>query len=381
MVKQLVIHLGDRKTGSTAIQDALVAGAIQSPDASIFYPTGNNHIPLAKTLSFRALAGQRVERFSRLAKRIARSDADIAVISAEHFESVDPLALQDALEEFFPDLRGKTRLLAYVRPHADRLVSNYAETIKLGHFDGDLDAYHTMRLTKKPLHYTERFTRWRETFQDAFTLRPFVRTSLTGGDIVEDFAQYLFGDTPHQVESGAPSNPSMSLEDLAMMRLLQSRIGKDPNMRKFQISLGKTLGTLIQGSTETAQKQTKLALHTDLAKAVETAYLEDAQALDSAFFAPETPMKDALLAARSKAVKAPQSIAAEDHLSPEAIRMVDIWAGLLTSRNAPNGTALREILKDGPRAAPQKSPKGPKNKGPAKPLAEDFNEDDLLDLF
>ncbi|WP_069301111.1 hypothetical protein [Neptunicoccus sediminis] len=381
MVKQLVIHLGDRKTGSTAIQDALVAGAIQSPESSIFYPTGNNHIPLAKTLSMKALASQRDQRFGKLAKRIARSDADIAVISAEHFESVDPLALRDALERFFPDLRGRTRLLAYVRPHADRLVSNFAESVKLGHFDGDLDAYHAMRLTRKPLQYTERFTRWRETFGDAFTLRPFVRKTLTGGDIVEDFAQFLFGDTPHQVESGAPSNPSMSIQDLAMVRHLQNRLGSAPNMRKFKISLGKTLGTLLSEAPEQPVDHTKPALHAGLVEAVETAYREDAQALDSAFFAPATPMEDALMAARSKAVAAPQSVDAKDHLSQQALRMVEVWAGLLTSRAASDGAALREILKDGPRAASQKTKEGAKNKTPEKNSVEDFNEDDLLDLF
>ncbi|GGA29644.1 hypothetical protein [Neptunicoccus cionae] len=381
MVKQLVIHLGDRKTGSTAIQDALVAGAIQSPDASIFYPTGNNHIPLAKTLSVKALASQRDQRFGKLAKRIHRSDADIAVISAEHFESVDPAALQEALKEFFPDLLGRVRLLAYVRPHGDRLVSNYAEAIKLGHFDGDLDAYHAMRLEKRPLQYTPRFNRWRETFGSSFTLRPFVRGALVNGDIVADFAEFLLGDTPHQLADSPQSNPSMSLEDLAMMRLLQSRIAAVPNSTKFQVSLGKTLGTLLAEAPEQPANHTKLALHADLAEAVQEAYLADAQALDQAFFAPETPMKDALLAARSKAVKAPQSIAAEDHLSPEAIRMVDIWAGLLTSRKAPNGSALREILKDGPRAAKGTGPKGGGAKNQKTTGDQEFNEDDLLDLF
>lgn len=381
MVKQLVIHLGDRKTGSTAIQDALVAKAIQSPDARIFYPTGNNHIPLAKTLSVKALASQRDQRFGKLAKRIHRSDADIAVISAEHFESVDPVALQEALKEFFPDLLGRVRLLAYVRPHADRLVSNYAEAVKLGHFNGDLAAYHTMRLDKKPLNYTPRFTRWRDTFGSIFTLRPFVRSALVNGDIVADFAEFLLGDTPHQLAASPQSNPSMSLEDLAMMRLLQSRIAALPNGTKFQVSLGKTLGTLLAEAPERPANHTKPALHKALAEAVQQSYLADAQALDQAFFAPDTPMENALVAARDKAVDTPQSIAAEDHLSAEAIRMVELWAGLLTSRNAPNGSALREVLKDGPRAAKANGPKqgGPKHQ--KKTGDQEFNEDDLLDLL
>lgn len=421
MVKQLVIHLGDRKTGSTAIQDALAAGAITCPTARIFYPATTNHIPLAKTLSVKSLAPQRDMRFTKIAQRIAKSDADIAVISAEHFEVVNPSLLQETLTRYFPDLAGNIRLIAYVRPHADRLVSNYAEAVKLGQFTGDLHSYHSQRLEKKPLHYTKRFSRWRDVFGAAFTLRPFVRKTLAGGDIVQDFAQFLLGDAPHSVKASPPSNPSMSLQDLAMVHHLQSRISAQPNMSKFQVSMGKSLGQLLAAARDTTQEPPhppiKLAIHADLAKAVQTAYQDDARTLDGAFFAPNTPMQDALQSSRDTAVAAPQSIAVADHLSPAAIRMVDVWAGLLCSQSVANGALLRETLKTGPQAVAksgksggakqQAGQKGPANKGPANKTAgkkgagkkglgkkgagnkgkkagkpqKEFNEDDLLDLF
>ncbi|MDR6267633.1 hypothetical protein [Roseobacter sp. N2S] len=396
MVKQLVLHLGDRKTGSTAIQDALAAGHITSPTTQIFYPATTNHIPLAKTLSVKSLSPQRDMRFTKIAKRIARSDADIAVISAEHFEVVKPALLQEILTRYFPDLVGNIRLIAYVRPHAERLVSNYAEAVKLGQYDGDLHSYHTQRLDKKPLSYTDRFSRWRDVFGAAFTLRPFVRKTLVGGDIVQDFAQFLLGDTPHTVTASPPSNPSMSLQDLAMVRHLQSQIGAQPNMSKFQVSMGKSLGQLLASKQDSAQTPIKLAMHTELAKAVQIAYGEDARALDGAFFAPDTPMQDALQSSYERAVATPQSIAVTDHLSAAAIRMVDVWAGLLCSQSAANGALLRETLKNGPQAAgksgktgaakQQAGKKGPNKRGGKKgkntsPPEKEFTEDDLLDLF
>ena len=402
MVKQLVLHLGDRKTGSTAIQDALAAGAITCPTMQIFYPATTNHIPLAKTLTVKSQSPQRDMRFTKIAKRIARSDADIAVISAEHFEVVNPVLLQDVLTRYFPDLAGNIRLIAYVRPHAERLVSNYAEAVKLGQYDGDLHSYHIQRLEQKPLHYTDRFSRWRQVFGAAFTLRPFVRKTLAGGDIVQDFAQFLLGDTPHTVTAGPPSNPSMSLQDLAMVRHLQSQVGARPNLSKFQVSMGKSLGQLLAAAQDSTRTPIKLAMDTDLAKAVQTAYADDARSLDAAFFAPDTPMQDALQSSRDRAVAAPQSIAITDHLSPAAIRMVDVWAGLLCSQPAANGALLRETLKNGPQAAAKsgknaggkqqagqkgatqkganKKGAGKKGKKAGKPQKE-FTEDDLLDLF
>lgn len=405
MIKQLVIHLGDRRTGSTAVQDALVANQINCPTAQICYPTGSNHNPLAKTLSLKPrpanpLPGQREMRFSHIAKRIAQSDADIAVISAEQFDGVDPALLKATLAQYFPDLVKTIRLIAYVRPHADRLVSNYAEAVKLGQFEGDLQAYYTHHLAKTPLHYTDRFTRWRTVFGDAFTLRPFGRKTLVGGDIVQDFAQFLFGDTPHSVQNSPPPNTALSLQDLAMVGQLQSRIGAKPNMSKFQVNMGKTLGQLLAASRDPAQTQTKLSLHADLAKTVQTTYLADARALDAAFFAPQIPMQDALQTACDTAVAAPQSIAAKDHLSPAAIRLVSVWAGLLCSQPAANGAILRDILKTGPEAAENTKKSGSAKKGPGQQRAgqkgsgpkgkkgkkggkpqKDFTEDDLIDLF
>ncbi|PCI44584.1 MAG: hypothetical protein COB49_10930, partial [Alphaproteobacteria bacterium] len=50
MINELIIHLGDTKTGSTSIQKALVRNICQAPGKTIIYPTKNNHIGLAKTL-------------------------------------------------------------------------------------------------------------------------------------------------------------------------------------------------------------------------------------------------------------------------------------------------------------------------------------------
>ncbi|MFT7595545.1 MAG: hypothetical protein ACI8R4_002874, partial [Paracoccaceae bacterium] len=51
MINELIIHLGDTKTGSTSIQRALVNKACKSPGVSIEYPTANNHTALVNTLS------------------------------------------------------------------------------------------------------------------------------------------------------------------------------------------------------------------------------------------------------------------------------------------------------------------------------------------
>jgi hypothetical protein len=145
------------------------------------------------------------------------------------------------------------------------------------------------------------------------------------------------------------------------MRLFHSRLAALPNIAKFQVATGKTLGQLVaQAPRDT---ETKLAMHQSLARAVQDAYLDDARALDAAFFAPATPMEEALQDAVDQAIPSEQSIAAQDHLSPAAIRMVEVWAGLLSAMASKSGGALRETLKADPAAAKTAGPGGGKKAG------------------
>jgi hypothetical protein len=132
LIKQLIIHIGQHKTGSTSIQSALATGKVMCPTTSLFYPGKNSHNNVARTLLRAALAEQKAARFSALAKRFAKSNADIGIISAESFEFVRPMALQRALKQFFPEHADTARIIAYVRHHAARLVSSFCERTKKG---------------------------------------------------------------------------------------------------------------------------------------------------------------------------------------------------------------------------------------------------------
>lgn len=100
MIKELVIHLGDRKTGSTSIQMALVSGGYKTDKATIVYPSTKNHRGLAKTLSDKPHFDQRAAHFSRLYETFLQSDADLGIISAERFEVVDPQVLLQSIETY-----------------------------------------------------------------------------------------------------------------------------------------------------------------------------------------------------------------------------------------------------------------------------------------
>ena len=94
MIADLVIHLGDRKSGSTSIQHALAGKTLVCDTVSLLYPTKINHTPLAKFLTTKSQFQFCEKRFGLLAKRLATANEDVAVISAEDFESADPKTTQ-----------------------------------------------------------------------------------------------------------------------------------------------------------------------------------------------------------------------------------------------------------------------------------------------
>lgn len=324
----IVFHLGDRKTGSTAIQYALAAGAVRAPGLRIGYTAPINHIPLARSLTDPDEARFRAERLAKALAPAREGTADVTIVSAEHFELVDPAVLRDALATHAPDLAGRFRFVAYVRPHAERVISTYAERVKQGHFLGSLDAFFDRMEKRGTFLYTPRFARWRAVFGDAFTLRPMLRDLLRDRDVVADFAHLALAGAPFGLVDPPTANESLTLEDLALLRALHLRFGPEIAKGKagdVQTATAWNFARLLSAHPRPSGG-TKPALHRALALRVQAAYAADAAALDAAFFAPlGTPMADALARAADRAVEAPQSVRAEDHFGDGSRRILDTW--------------------------------------------------------
>ncbi|NAZ38188.1 hypothetical protein [Rubellimicrobium sp. CFH 75288] len=327
MVGELIFHLGDCKTGTTSIQAALAKRLWRAEGRSISYNVPFNHIPMARSLS--ADPEERRRRWMREAEALARSGADWGIVSAEHFEFVSPEHVRLAIEEFMPAWRDRLRLVAYVRPHLDRFLSTYAERTKKGEIDLDPPAFARQILRRRRLHYHGRFTRWREVFGDRFTLRPFVREELEDGDVVADFFAFVGGRGTFRLEGAEPRNPSLSVEDLAMMRHIHRRLaergeGVVEGQRAFGWNFSEILARL--GRPDGG---TPLRLHAPLARELAEAWAEDAALLDRDFFGGRAIMVPALAHSVERAIPEAQSTEPALHHGPEALRLFDCLADLL----------------------------------------------------
>lgn len=327
MVKEIVFHLGDCKTGTTSIQSALAEARFSAAGRTWIYPTRMNHIPVADVLRGDPDPALRHERWSRLAERITAASEDTAIISAETFEFVRPEALAEAISTYLPGFDGRMRLITYIRPHAERFVSTYAEKSKQGEFFGPLDDGFRDFLSRRRLTYKPRLSRWKSVFGDAYEVRPMIRDLLPGGDVVTDFLNFAFPGADLSLEKGASDNESLSVADILALQRLHRALSDSPSypddvMRALGWNLATFLGTLPK--PDTARKP---RLYRALAETIRNDCIEDAQALDATFFA-GTPyagghMARALDRAVDSAPGSPVSMAIEDYYSPDALRMLD----------------------------------------------------------
>lgn len=335
--KTLVFHIGDHKTGSTAIQSAFAQAQVSLGDRSVFYPAKLAHNYLKQHCNAyaapHATGGRKkaIAVFRKLAARVRESDADFSLISAEEMEWVDPEVLHDIITRYFADTVDEIHVIAYVRPHAARLLSSFAERTKLGipHIlSGTLDTLFEETLERRRFHYEPRFSTWRRLFGDQFTLRPMIREHLDQGDVVKDFIRHAFATHDFQITGVGAANASLDLEDLMRLKVLQRHLLEHRNQPRFRHMLGWEFSRIL-ATLPAPQTQTKLRLHRSLAERLHTTYLADAQAMDQSFFDRAPLLENALTGALEAAVDTPQSVEPADYLPPSDLRSLAVLSKVI----------------------------------------------------
>lgn len=295
MTTQLIVHIGDYKTGSTSIQHCLRTQRFEIPDRTILFPGGtDHHMTLAQSIRTATDSDACRALSISIADEIRQSDADITVLSAEHFQDLRPRQLQNWMKTYLPELAGQARLIGYVRPHADYILSMFAEQTKLGVEKRMLDAYVQAWLPKQRMNFCRRFKRWHTIYGNRFTLRPMVRDVLVHQDVVHDFRHYGLGyDGPPMTGLPPRENRSLCLEDLEFMRRVHELLRRESRTLKLQDRrrVGNILYTAL--SATTPKQSTPLRFTKQQVAAMQDTYGHDARRLDKLFF-DGNPMASAL---------------------------------------------------------------------------------------
>lgn len=324
-VKTLVVHIGDHKTGSTSIQNAFAAGRVRTGAVRLAYPgvLNHNYLPASIAQAYGAGRPRQAEtarqRLQALAQAAAERDCAFCLLSGEMFEGTDPQLLKQAYEEYFAPHFGRIRVIAYVRPHAERILSGFAESTKIGGFRGSLEAFAAKMQTGSKLRYHRKFSAWAETFGDGFVLRPMMRQHLENGDLMADFMLHAFGLRDFTLAEQGADNESLGLQELMIIKAVQNRLADQPKLVRHTI--GRELARAL-GAHPLPEAGLKLKLHRSLAEDIAAAFREDAQAADAAFFGGADVLEGALMAAPEKAAAAPMPVNPGAYFPPQQIRMM-----------------------------------------------------------
>ncbi len=311
---RLVLHIGDPKTGSSSIQWVLFGKGWQCDTCSLEYPDSLNAYSLAKALGRGAPEGQADARFRPVARWLAKSQADVAVISAETLALLDPKVVAAAVDRYFPEHGAGMQVVAYARPHVSRILSAYAQRTKVGRIHTSLEAFLAAARPRKLMTFHDRFDKWRKVFGDRFLLRPMERQALRDGDVVADFLGIALDKAPFRLLTPTQVNSSMSVEALAGLRVVHDVLENFALGGNTQHAIGARINDLV---AEAGGAGTKLRLSQAMYDRVCTVCIGDAELLDRDFFGAPV-MTGALQNAAKDALATAQDWSAESFF-PEAV--------------------------------------------------------------
>jgi len=319
MIENLLFHIGDPKTGSSSIQKVLQDRAWTCDSVAIAPQEELNASALANSLIPDRNPQNYDREFSKKKEWAAGTDADLGIISAEFFSAADPDALRQALREYLPDHAHNTRVIAYCRPYGSRIISSYAQSIKVGSAQGSLTNFVTSLKKRKRFYHAPRFSAWRTTFGDRFTLRPFIREELRDQDIVSDFFHEALHGAEFSIDKAENANETLTLEELALMGLVQSVLIKGKVPHYLRLPVGAEIAKNIAAAP--VRSRGKLELDRENAEIILKNYRADSEQLDNEFFG-RPLMVPALVRAVEKASGVARSLEVAEYFAGDVIDQV-----------------------------------------------------------
>jgi hypothetical protein len=165
-MKQLILHIGMPKTGTSSIQESLHRG-LSDPAFQYIGLEGANGNSAMVTLfrtapedyfihrlmgrSIRQVAHHRMELLDNLDERLARIDASVRpILSAEYCWGMERTEFE-RVRDFMADRGYTVRIIAYVRPWKQWLESNFQQRIKT-----ELSSFQILPVNNAKIDYRER---------------------------------------------------------------------------------------------------------------------------------------------------------------------------------------------------------------------------------
>lgn len=285
----LVLHIGSGKTGSTAIQTALVRCSDRMASSGIAYPAGlqGHHNELEAALLPPArwhrvhrvqFGGREHELVDRAEKLIAGCRESLAtnqvtLMSSEYLCSLPASDVRALLHRFDGCAPGVSAVM-YVRQPSAYLLSGLQQFLKHEHdVRGFLNQTYPFRNAVR--NWTQALGTGR------MIVREFSRNALVGGDVVSDFAGVLSDLAGSPIDLGVPeaaANVSVSAEECVLLQEFKraAAISVDPALHRHNQVINIAIARAARGL-----ELTRMAFRPGIAELIDRHHAEDLSLLRS----------------------------------------------------------------------------------------------------
>jgi hypothetical protein len=234
--REVVLHIGSGKTGTSAIQTFLAGRRDELAAAGVLYPRAMGpvrHVHLSHYVKrdeylVRSLVWRRGghtdpeayrrEQRAALGEELRRTRPRRLLLSDEGLYSLQGRAL-GVLRSLLEPYAEQRTVLVYLRPQAEHLVSRYQQSVKVGAIERLADFAerdHTLLYD-----YAARLRAWEEAMAPARVLvRPFQPRRFAGGSLLGDLVAAAGLPITAPAAAGDRRNESLDAEAVEVLRLL-----------------------------------------------------------------------------------------------------------------------------------------------------------------
>ena len=261
MSNKVIIHIGQKKTGTTALQTFFLDNRAWLLGKGILYPSAGRQNfsgqPHHRHMLLSRKADERPELLDRLRTELDRhfdSGGHAALLSSEGYASYADLpngpALMDSLVQALDPYC--VEVVAYLRPQEEFVQSFYNWQVKADKEYGRFRDFVPREIESNPglYDYAQMLDPWARAFgKEHVLVRRYGREYFKGSSLIADFLQVL--DLPQALKNGRCKlpgkrvNTGLSPKVLEMARFVKPMVGMDSwdqFMEMLVLSLGKEQG-------------------------------------------------------------------------------------------------------------------------------------------
>jgi hypothetical protein len=250
-MRNLVLHIGTPKTGSSAIQRFLSTNRHLLEANGFYYPCEGSYYyadESSQSLLAHALLGRRPKYLKRgteftkencvsdIRRDLQNSGFENAIVSSEHFSHAKTKDEMELIRDAFAPVVSSTKVVIYIRRQDFHIESVYNQCIKTALAVESFDEFSKKSGGINHFKYLDMLS---EVFgKPNIIVRPFERNQLFHEDIVSDFVNLLGIEIDFAIPKS--TNESISVEKCEIMRLFNRNFDTYEKRKAFNVFLRST---------------------------------------------------------------------------------------------------------------------------------------------